>query len=150
MTFSKIQESTKVLNDYWQQIQSTAEMFNLPALRIAAMVVNESSGIPLKVGLIGERGLMQITPGALADVNTNFHYGLSWEDMFNPEKNILAGSAYLKLKVNEFSGDLNKGTQAYNAGAAGVRRNPMAGLEYLNRILKVENTINHLLTTQER
>ena len=42
------------------------------------------------------RGLMQVSKLALKDVNDRYRLGYTWDDMLDPEKNILVGSIYFK------------------------------------------------------
>lgn len=147
--YAKVTESQRVMNEQWSNIVTGASQFHVPLVRVAAMCVWESSGNPQAIGLDNERGLMQITTGALYDVNRVYGLGVFWDDLFDPQKNILVGCAYLKI-CEDGTGDIDKGTQAYNAGIGRVTQDATAGLTYLHNIQAVENTINHLLYIQSQ
>jgi RHS repeat-associated protein len=56
------------------------------------------------------RGLMQMTKAASKDVGANH------SDLYNPEKNIKAGTSYLALRVKWAGGDITKGLEGYGTG----------------------------------
>lgn len=118
-------------------VASASTRFAIPQARIFAIIAQESSGRVDAIGLAGERGLMQMTQGALADVNAVFGFGFSFADMFDAEKAIFAGTAYLRIQLNQF-GNLDTATRAYNAGADNVRKSSTAGQTYLSDVLRWE------------
>lgn len=65
-------------------------------LLIEAIIQVESAGDPLKIGTLGERGLMQIKPGTWRQV-TQRVWGTceSFDAAFDPELNVQVGRAYL-------------------------------------------------------
>jgi soluble lytic murein transglycosylase-like protein len=111
-----------------------------PRNRIKAMILRESMGDPGAQGQAGERGLMQLTSGALADVCRSFGLTFSWQQMFEPEPNIQTGSLYLKLMLRRF-GNLDLATQAYNAGPGALEADPSAGFSYLEAVKEIESTL---------
>lgn len=62
--------------------------------RINRVIEIESRGDPNAIGAAGERGLMQILPGAWADASAYLMVHWPFEDAFDPVKNIIIGSAY--------------------------------------------------------
>ncbi|MFA6152988.1 MAG: transglycosylase SLT domain-containing protein [Chitinophagaceae bacterium] len=114
-------------------------LYGIPFDIILAMIQQESSGNPLAKGSIGERGLMQLTPPALQDVNAKYKLGFSFDDMYDAEKNIQAGTAYLAICRAYFYGDLQKAIQAYNAGMGTVSKNPQASIAYYNSVMDKKN-----------
>lgn len=112
-------------NKSWSSVDSTL---------VLAIIAVESSGNPNAVGGAGERGLMQLKPGALADANKLLGTSYSFNDLFQPHINILAGTAYFSLMVKQFS-NTRLAIRAYNQGAGTVKKNPQAGQEYLDRVL---------------
>ncbi|MCP4203729.1 MAG: lytic transglycosylase domain-containing protein [bacterium] len=86
-----------------------------PAL-VAAMVRAESAFDPGAVSVKGARGLMQLMPA------TARRFGVPTGDLFNPERNLEAGTRYLSWLVKKFPDDLPRILAAYNAGEANVAR----------------------------
>jgi hypothetical protein len=86
-----------------------------PAL-VAAMVRAESAFDPGAVSVKGARGLMQLMPA------TARRFGVPTGDLFNPERNLEAGTRYLSWLVDKFPDDLQSVLAAYNAGEANVAR----------------------------
>ena len=58
----------------------------------------ESGGNPNARGKNGERGLMQVKPIALADVNKHFGWRYVPSDLFKAEIALKVGEAYLRLQ----------------------------------------------------
>ena len=86
-----------------------------PAL-VAAMVRAESAFDPGAVSVKGARGLMQLMPA------TAQRFGVATGDLFDPERNLEAGTRYLSWLVEKFPDDLPRILAAYNAGEANVAR----------------------------
>lgn len=86
-----------------------------PAL-VAAMVRAESAFDPGAVSVKGARGLMQLMPA------TAQRFGVATGDLFDPERNLRAGTRYLSWLLERFPGDLPRILAAYNAGEANVAR----------------------------
>jgi membrane-bound lytic murein transglycosylase F len=88
---------------------------------LAALAYQESRFNPEATSAFGARGLMQVVP------NTAQRFGVAFEDIYVPERNIHAGSAFLKhlfeyweRKLEDHT-DLNKFVLAsYNAGLGHV------------------------------
>jgi soluble lytic murein transglycosylase-like protein len=85
----------------------------LPAALVAAVARRESGMRPDAVSPRGAVGVMQLTPGAAADVGV---------DRLDTYQNIHGGAAYLRRMIDAFGGDLALGLAAYNAGPGAVRR----------------------------
>jgi soluble lytic murein transglycosylase-like protein len=134
--FSEI--AAAISANYDTLIITMAGKYGLPVRRVAAMVMQESSGNPSSVGLAGEHGLMQMMPGALADVNASYGFSFSFDDLFQPEIAIETGCAYLSWLSHQFGGDIDLATQAYNAGIGNVRKNSSAGTAYLQKVKSKE------------
>jgi len=75
-------------------------------------------------------GLMQLN--SKYDDMWKTQYGV--QDYFNPEQNVMAGTAYLAslLKDKRVNGDMNKAISAYNAGAGKIGINP----DYIDKVTK--------------
>jgi len=94
-------------------IHRYAKAYGLDPALVTAMVEVES-GFNLKaVSPKGAQGLMQIMPSTAKD--------LKLTDSFNPDKNIEAGTRYLKQLMGRF-GSAELALAAYNAGPGTVAR----------------------------
>lgn len=87
---SKIVEQT-VIKPYEKLIFQYANLFNLSPIYVISVIYKESSGNPTIGGGIGEVGLMQISPIALADYNERNSTNIQRNDLKNPEINIKIG-----------------------------------------------------------
>jgi len=119
----------------------SAEMLEIPILYpdlarvsdelVESIILIESGGNPRRVGLVGERGLMQIRSGTWREV-TRKHLGreLSFDLAFDPEWNRRVGRLYLaelqaflyKNRSAWKSDPRSLLLAAYNAGPERVRR----------------------------
>lgn len=98
---------------YGSVIYRQALRYNLPPELVAAVVESESDFRPRLVSGKNAKGLMQIVPetGRL----------MGADDLFNPEKNVAAGTKYLRYLMDRF-GDQQIALAAYNAGEGNVER----------------------------
>lgn len=128
---------------YSNPIIAASNTFGVPAARIAAIIMVESALNPNAIGSIGERGLMQLTRGALSDVNARFKTTYTFDQLFTPETNIAVGAAYLSILFKQ-TGNWNDATRCYNVGFGNWTKNRQAGQEYLNRVLAAEQETNNL------
>lgn len=101
---------------YGELIYDAARRHKLNPRLIAAVVRAESGFDPQAVSPKGARGLMQLMPA-----NAKY-YGLEGEDVFDPEKNIDAGTRYLEYLTRRFEGELSLVLAAYNAGYGMVQK----------------------------
>ena len=92
----------------------TGEKYAEPRLVKAVMGV-ESRFNPKAVSPVGAAGLMQLMPATAMDL------GLTEEQRFDPDKNVEAGSRYLKKLEDEF-GDKKVALAAYNWGMGNVSK----------------------------
>ncbi|MBP1642123.1 MAG: soluble lytic murein transglycosylase-like protein [Acidobacteria bacterium] len=86
-----------------------------PAL-IAAVARVESAFDPRAVSSKGARGLMQLMPA------TGRRFGLRPHELFDPVKNLDAGTRYLAWLADRFEGDLARVLAGYHAGEGAVDR----------------------------
>jgi len=63
-------------------------------------------------------GLMQMTVGAVSDVNKNSPQGVHFEhsEMSDPARNIQCGTYYLDLRIKRAGGKLKEGLESYGTG----------------------------------
>jgi len=81
---------------------------------VKAVIAVESEFDQFAVSSKGARGLMQLMPPAAR------RFGVS--DPFDARQNIMAGTQYLRVLLDQFQGDLSLATAAYNAGENAVLR----------------------------
>jgi len=97
-----------------------------PAL-VEAVIKLESRGNPRAVSRSGCIGLMQIKP------STGRLMGYSRAELFDPEKNVAAGTRYLEMMMNE-TGHIEAALAAYNCGLA--KHKNAACRAYAKRVLR--------------
>lgn len=86
------------LTAIWKLVKEIAELEKIPPEWIMAVILTESSGDPAADSGYA-RGLMQISEIVLRDINKRFDLNLKFSNMYDPEKNILVGTKYLKWLV---------------------------------------------------
>ena len=117
--------SSDEFNDIIEQAASENEV---SSSLIKAMIKVESNFNPKAVSPKGAKGLMQIMPGTMKDLNI--------EDPFNPYENIMGGSRYIRDLLKRFDNELTLALAAYNAGPGMV--------EKYNNIPPFEETIGYV------
>jgi len=101
----------------WSQaIYDAAKRHGLNPALVEAVVRQESAFDPRAVSHRGARGLMQLMPA------TGRRFGLRAHELFDPEKNLEAGSRYLAWLAARFDDDLSLVLAGYNAGEGTVAR----------------------------
>lgn len=107
-------------------IRQAAARHGVPPELIKAVIWRESRFQPGKVGLQGERGLMQIMEPAAADWAKNEKIeAFAPADLFDPKVNIEAGTWYLKRALGHWASRddaLPFALAEYNAGRTRVHR----------------------------
>ena len=98
-----------------EPIYASARRHGLNPTLVAAVVRTESSFDPRAVSRKGARGLMQLMPA------TGRRLGVAPAELYEPEKNLEAGSRYLRQLLDRF-GELELALAAYNAGEGAVER----------------------------
>ena len=94
-------------------INNAARMHRVDPLLIKAIVHVESGFDPYAVSEKGAKGLMQLMPETVRDMEV--------ANPFDPEANILGGTRYLKKNLDRFNNDLELSLAAYNAGPKRVQ-----------------------------
>ncbi|HEX9983255.1 MAG TPA: lytic transglycosylase domain-containing protein [Thermoanaerobaculia bacterium] len=98
-------------------IRDAAQRHSLPPELVTAVARVESDFNPLCVSHKGARGLLQVMP------ETGKRFGIRHPDeLFDPEANIAAGTAYLAWLMARYQGNLDYALAAYNAGEGAVDR----------------------------
>lgn len=98
------------------EITDAARRHGLNPLLVAAVIRAESAFRPRARSHKGARGLMQLMPA------TARRFGVEVHELYEPARNLEAGSRYLRWLVDRFPGDLPRILAAYNAGERTVER----------------------------
>lgn len=114
------------------EIQRAASAHAVDEALIRAVIHAESAYQPDAVSPRGARGLMQLMPETMAELQVS--------NVFHPDSNIDGGTSYLAQMLSEFGGDVELATAAYNAGPGAVHNH--GGVppypetrEYVRRVL---------------
>ena len=97
---------------YDQLIVNAASWNGLEPALVKAVIKCESHFDPGAQSPRGAQGLMQLMPGTQAMLGVS--------DPFDPQHNVAAGTRYLAMLKQTFSGDLQLALAAYNAGPQAV------------------------------
>lgn len=92
-------------------VLSVEEVHAVPRALVMAVIAAESGWNPRAISRSGALGLMQLIPATAAKA------GVRPEELFIPERNILAGTRLLAVLLRHYQGDLVSSLVAYNAGA---------------------------------
>lgn len=107
-------------------IVEAAHRHDLPVSLVRAVVWRESDFDTLAVGTSGERGLMQVTPGAAQDwAQATRNRSFQATDLFDARTNLAAGSWYLSRAMKRWINADRPEVFAlaeYNAGITHARR----------------------------
>jgi soluble lytic murein transglycosylase-like protein len=132
-TNNRIGTGDKDKKTFAEIIREASARYGVDESVIRAVIKQESSFNPEAVSRCGAQGLMQLMPSTAKSLGV--------KDAFNPEENIMAGTHYLKQKLDEFDGNLALALAAYNAGSGAVRK--YGGIPpyqetqaYVNKVIK--------------
>lgn len=121
---------------YADLINKAANKHGVDPALIAAIIEQESRFNPKAKSSVGARGLMQLMPLVCRGANLDPD-----GDCYDPEKNIMAGTAEIARYLKQYNGNLEVALAAYNAGPVAV--NKYGGvppysetLDYVNRRCK--------------
>ncbi len=118
-------------------IKKASKKFGVDEQVIAAVINQESSFDRTAVSSAGAQGLMQLMPATAESLGV--------DNPFDAEQNIMAGTKYLRQKLDEFGGSLPLALAAYNAGSGAV--NKYGGIppykETQNYVSKVMKSIDY-------
>ena len=129
-------EAKQKLPTYEIYISRAAALYEVDPLLIKAVIQAESGFDRRAVSRRGAKGLMQLMPETVADMNV--------KDPFDAEDNIHGGTRYLRWLLNTFEGDLQLSLAAYNAGPQCVRK-----LGRIPRIPETERYVKKVLATYQ-
>jgi hypothetical protein len=101
---------------YGREIFAAAARHEVHPELVAAVVRAESAFQARARSHKGARGLMQLMPA------TGKRFGVAFRELYDPVKNIEAGTKYLDFLLERFDQDLAKVLAAYNSGEGTVDR----------------------------
>ena len=121
----------------WESLVVAASReFDVPATIAMSVLWVESAGSANARGSAGEIGLMQLKKIAVNDLAIQgFGKFTGWQT--DPQQNIRAGVAYLRLQYNR-TGNWFDAVEAYNQGFEGRKKNPEKAQAYLNEVREKE------------
>lgn len=99
---------------FGDEIHRAAEQYAVEESLIRAVIHAESAYRADARSPKGAQGLMQLMPATQRE--------LSVTDPYDPAGNIDGGTLYLARMLEQFGGDIERASAAYNAGPAAVRR----------------------------
>jgi hypothetical protein len=99
---------------YDGHIDEATRLFQVSPDLVKAVIAAESEFDQFAVSSKGARGLMQLMPAAAR------RFGVT--DTFDARQNIMAGTQYLRVLLDQFQGDVSLAVAAYNAGENAVLR----------------------------
>lgn len=114
-------------------IAKASKEHDIPVALIHAVIRVESNYKPEAVSSAGAQGLMQLMPGTAKDMKVTHP--------FDPEDNILGGTAYLRRLANHYDGDIVKTLAAYHAGFRAVDKKD--GIPYEQTEKYVKKVLGH-------
>ena len=113
-------------HQYDSLIRSVAAAHGIEPMLVKAIVWRESRFDPKKFGAAGERGLMQVSETAASEwAKENQIDNFQVEELFDPRKNLEAGSWYLRRALQHWQHEAEPMPFAlaeYNAGASRAQR----------------------------
>ncbi|MFQ5896588.1 MAG: lytic transglycosylase domain-containing protein [Nitrospinota bacterium] len=101
-------------DESWEEIARFSRLYGMDPLLIRAVAEVESGNDPLARSPRRARGLMQLMPATLREMNVR--------DPWDREENLEAGIRYLRRLLDRFDGNLVLALAAYNAGPRRVRQ----------------------------
>lgn len=101
-------------NKYVSAVNQATEQYGVDPALVRAIIHAESAFRPTVKSHKGAVGLMQLMPATAAELGVT--------DRTDPEQNIHGGVKYLAQLLNQFKGNIELATAAYNAGPGAVSR----------------------------
>lgn len=99
---------------YRHEVEKAAARNGVPAALVVGLMRQESGFMPWISSSANAQGLMQLLPATAAGRARAL--GLGAGDLFDPDYNIMVGSAELKEMIDRFGGDWTRALAGYNAG----------------------------------
>lgn len=105
---------------YESEIKKYSDKFGVDRYIITALIKAESNFNSKAVSSAGAYGIMQLTKDTFDYCMKSLNIKTSENEVFNDEKNIMAGTWYMAQMLKKYNGDITCSVAAYNAGAANV------------------------------
>ncbi len=105
---------------YRNIVERVSERYSVESALIYAVMRQESLFDPYAVSVANARGLMQLLDSTAQYVARR--EGIRIRNIYDPETNIMLGTAYLRYLLDQWRGDLVRALASYNAGPGRVRR----------------------------
>jgi soluble lytic murein transglycosylase-like protein len=102
------------LAKYDSMIERTARQHKVSPVLLKAIIQTESNFNPVAVSGNGAVGLMQVLPSTARSMGVH--------DPMDPQKNIIAGTKYIRKLLTLYNDDETLALAAYNAGPEALRR----------------------------
>ena len=118
---------------YRPYVAEAATRYEVSPQLVDAIAHTESRYNQAAVSRAGAAGIMQLMPGTARDLGV---------DSRDAQANIRGGTAYLRMLLNRFDGDVVRTIAAYNAGPAAVTR---AG-----GVPRTRETVNYVAVVLDR
>ena len=104
---------------YREAVEKASQTYAIEPAMIYAVMRQESLFDPYAVSVAKARGLMQL-------IDSTAQYmakreGIRLKNIYDPETNILLGTAYLRYLLDQFNGNIVKALASYNAGPTRVK-----------------------------
>lgn len=159
----------RILDNYTSPIQIVANIHNKDFGLICAFIAQESGGDLHAKGSSGEVGLMQLTSGAISDVDATIwaRSRFTIDDLFHDWSaqmylltqdqtlesallNIWYGVVYFHIIENRIvvgrRGDQDDSIRAYNAGVQGALADPNKSYNYMVSVRRWQNAFFQVIT----
>jgi soluble lytic murein transglycosylase len=105
---------------YIEEIRTVSEKTNIKTNLIYAVVKAESGFDKDAISARDAVGLMQLTTKTAKDMAIINKLDYNESDLYDPEKNLLLGSYYLKWLLGRYDNEIKAALAAYNAGPGRV------------------------------
>lgn len=116
-TFPYRIDTVKYPLGYWETITTNAAANDLDPYLVAAIIRQESAYDPNARSHADARGLMQVLPSTGQRLAAQLKVDdFAAERLYEPELNIMFGTAYIVQMLERFDGNLPRAIAAYNAG----------------------------------
>jgi soluble lytic murein transglycosylase len=102
---------TDIYDDY---ISIASQSYAVPFCLVKSIIKAESNFDCRAVSVKGAQGLMQLMPDTARLMNV--------DDPFDPYQNIMGGTRYFRMMLNQFGGKVRHALAGYNAGPRNVER----------------------------
>lgn len=105
---------------YSSYVKKYAEIFEIDQYLVYSVIKTESRFNKDAISNKGAKGLMQVMDNTGKEIFDKLNVHEKYQDLQEPEANIMVGSYYLKQLLERYNGDLDKAIAAYNSGPSNV------------------------------